>query len=147
MPILPFSSAGCKIALILQWGNRFSVGKGKTVEMHCYENDTSRNYMYWYRQYRTTGLQLIATSAATLEPTFEEDFKASLKLTRRNTKSCSLKILQLQVSDTVLYFCAAGDHRDKQVQGICKNLTSGSTVSSQIRKHEWATLTNASAPY
>ncbi|XP_048476659.1 immunoglobulin lambda-1 light chain-like [Rhincodon typus] len=102
--------ATCRSALISQWPECLSLQKGKTAEMHCYQNDTSYIYMYWYRQLSEAALQLVATSVGTSEPTFEDDFKARFKGTRRMTKSCSLKILKLEAADTAVYFCAANDN-------------------------------------
>ncbi|GCC16970.1 hypothetical protein chiPu_0017408 [Chiloscyllium punctatum] len=107
--LLPGSCTG---SLLSQWPQHLSIQKGKTAEMHCYQNGMSNTNMYWYRQLRGAGLQLIATSIGTSDPTFEKDFKTRFKGTRSDLESCSLKILKLEVSDTAVYYCAASDHSD-----------------------------------
>ncbi|GCC16968.1 hypothetical protein chiPu_0017407 [Chiloscyllium punctatum] len=102
--------ASCMSVLVSQLENHLSVGEGKMAEMHCYQNDTNENYMYWYRKHRGAGLELIVTSIFGSEPTFEESFKKRFEVTRTSQKSCSLKIRSLVPTDTAVYYCAASDH-------------------------------------
>uniref|UniRef100_UPI00398F5B4B M1-specific T cell receptor beta chain-like n=1 Tax=Pristiophorus japonicus TaxID=55135 RepID=UPI00398F5B4B len=104
--------APCRSAFVSQWPNRLSLGAGLTAEMHCYQNDTSENYMYWYRQRSGSGFQLIATSFSISDPTPEDSFKERFEGTRPDLKSCSLKVLSVAPADTAVYYCAAGDHSD-----------------------------------
>nr|AAA61563.1 T-cell receptor homolog [Heterodontus francisci] len=91
-------------------GNRLTVAEGKTVEMHCFQNDTSDSYMYWYRQQSGAGLLLIVTSIGTSDTSPEEGFKERFKVTRPDLKTCSLKILRVDQTDRAVYYCAASGH-------------------------------------
>ncbi|XP_067884561.1 uncharacterized protein [Heterodontus francisci] len=102
--------ARSRSALLTQWGNRLMVAEGTTAEMHCFQNDTSESYMYWYRQQSGAGLQLIVNSIGTSDPRPEEGFKERFKITRPDFKSCSLKILRVEQTDRAVYYCAARDH-------------------------------------
>ncbi|XP_067882236.1 uncharacterized protein [Heterodontus francisci] len=104
--------ARSRSAVVTQWGNRLTVAEGKTAEMHCFQNDTNENYMYWYRQHSGAGLQLIVTSVGTSDSTPAEGFKERFKATRPDLKTCSLKILRVDQTDRAVYYCAASDHSD-----------------------------------
>ncbi|XP_067882220.1 uncharacterized protein [Heterodontus francisci] len=104
--------AWSRSAVVTQWGNRLTVAEGKTAEMHCFQNDTNENYMYWYRQHSGAGLQLIVTSVGTSDSMPEDGFKERFKATRPDLKTCSLKILRVDQTDRAVYYCAASDHSD-----------------------------------
>lgn len=78
--------------------------------MHCYQNDTDYNYLYWYRQQRGKAFQLIVYIVAG-NPNYEEEFKSGFQAVSLK-KKWSLTIQSLQGEDEAVYLCAASLHSD-----------------------------------
>uniref|UniRef100_A0A3Q2P9D5 Ig-like domain-containing protein n=1 Tax=Fundulus heteroclitus TaxID=8078 RepID=A0A3Q2P9D5_FUNHE len=76
------------------------------AEIHCYQNDTDYEYLYWYRQLKGKEIQLIVYLLAG-NPNFESDFATGFEAVRSNTKQWSLTITSVQEKDEAVYLCAA----------------------------------------
>uniref|UniRef100_H3AMW1 Ig-like domain-containing protein n=1 Tax=Latimeria chalumnae TaxID=7897 RepID=H3AMW1_LATCH len=80
---------------------------GNPVEMNCTHNDTvSTANMYWYRQYRGQGPELIAYTKTVGSNQTEPGFQDKFEVMRLKTKETSLKIKKLKAADTASYLCA-----------------------------------------
>ncbi|MGH0141944.1 UNVERIFIED_CONTAM: hypothetical protein FKN15_074680 [Acipenser sinensis] len=89
-------------------------GAGGSAGMFC-EHDGGIDYkqMYWYRQLRGQGIQLLVFSMFGSDPQFEKDFsKERYEVNRSAVTKGSLKIKNLEPGDSALYFCSASKHSD-----------------------------------
>uniref|UniRef100_A0A3B4XBU6 Ig-like domain-containing protein n=1 Tax=Seriola lalandi dorsalis TaxID=1841481 RepID=A0A3B4XBU6_SERLL len=80
-----------------------------SAEMHCYQNDTDYEYLYWYRQLRGKDIQLVVYLVAG-SATFEEEFKSGFQAVTLTEKQWSLTISSVQEKDEAVYLCAASLH-------------------------------------
>ncbi|XP_023208413.1 immunoglobulin lambda-1 light chain-like [Xiphophorus maculatus] len=100
-----FWTAGvCKCVLITQWPRE--IISNSRAQMHCYQNDTDYEYLYWYRQLRGGQIQLIVYLLAG-NPNYEPDFKSGFEAERSQTKQWSLTVSSVQQKDEAVYLCAA----------------------------------------
>ncbi|XP_026163923.1 M1-specific T cell receptor beta chain [Mastacembelus armatus] len=97
--------------LITQWPHYISSHPSGSAEMHCYQNDTDYEYLYWYRQLRGKGFQLMVTIIAG-NANFEEGFKSGFEAVRPKEKQWSLTIPSVQEKDEAVYLCAASLHNN-----------------------------------
>jgi len=95
--------------LITQWPQYIASRPGGPAEMHCYQNDSDYEYLYWYRQLRGKGFQLMVNIIAGTA-TFEEGFKSGFQAAKLNEKQWSLTISSIQEADEAVYLCAARPH-------------------------------------
>ncbi|XP_058470978.1 immunoglobulin lambda-1 light chain-like [Solea solea] len=110
LTIFVFWAAGVsQCVLITQWPRNIARHPGISAEMHCYQNDTDYQYLYWYQQLRGNQIQLLVYIVAGY-PTFAEGFKSGYKALRVEQKQWSLKINSTQVKDEAVYLCAASLH-------------------------------------
>ena len=79
------------------------------AEMHCYQNDTDYQYMYWYIQQRGTQPQLLVYLVGS-SANYEEGFKSGFEAKILEKKQWSLKIPSAQRKDEAVYLCAASLH-------------------------------------
>ncbi|KAJ8247949.1 hypothetical protein GJAV_G00252440 [Gymnothorax javanicus] len=100
------SVKGQSLQKVSQWPSQSVVTLGSTVELQCSQS-SSDSYMYWYRQQRSTGLQLIMLSVYMSEPERGEKISDRFSSTRPKMEIISLTISQAEESDTGVYFCAA----------------------------------------
>nr|XP_024661989.1 immunoglobulin lambda-1 light chain [Maylandia zebra] len=109
LTFLIISAAGVsESVLITQWPHYISNPSNGLAKMHCYQNDTDYQYLYWYKQPRGKSFQLIvATVAGTSQ--FEEGFKSGFQA-EKNDKQWSLTITSIQEKDEAVYLCAARLH-------------------------------------
>uniref|UniRef100_A0A3Q2VXC9 Ig-like domain-containing protein n=1 Tax=Haplochromis burtoni TaxID=8153 RepID=A0A3Q2VXC9_HAPBU len=94
--------------LITQWPHYISNPSNGLVKMHCYQNDTDYQYLYWYKQPRGKSFQLIVATVAGISQ-FEEGFKSGFQA-EKNDKQWSLTITSIQEKDEAVYLCAARLH-------------------------------------
>nr|BAB82584.1 T-cell receptor beta, type 2 [Paralichthys olivaceus] len=92
--------------LITQWPHYISRFPSGSAEMHCYQNDTDYNYMYWYIQQRGKEPQLVVYLVGS-SVNFEEGFKSGFEAEIVQKKKWSLKIPSIQEKDEAVYLCAA----------------------------------------
>uniref|UniRef100_A0A3B4T5D1 Ig-like domain-containing protein n=1 Tax=Seriola dumerili TaxID=41447 RepID=A0A3B4T5D1_SERDU len=92
--------------LITQWPRYISRLPNGSAEMHCYQNDTDYEYLYWYRQLRGKDIQLVVYLVAG-SATFEEEFKSGFQAVTLTEKQWSLTISSVQEKDEAVYLCAA----------------------------------------
>nr|BAB82593.1 T-cell receptor beta, type 2 [Paralichthys olivaceus] len=92
--------------LITQWPHYISRFPSGSAEMHCYQNDTDYQFMYWYRQQRGKEPQLVVYLAGS-SVNFEEGFKSGFEAEIVQKKKWSLKIPSIQEKDEAVYLCAA----------------------------------------
>ncbi|XP_056249819.1 uncharacterized protein LOC130180343 [Seriola aureovittata] len=95
--------------LITQWPRYISRLPDGSAEMHCYQNDTDYEYLYWYRQLRGKDIQLVVYLVAG-SATFEEEFKSGFQAVTLTEKQWSLTISSVQEKDEAVYLCAASLH-------------------------------------
>ncbi|XP_047197501.1 M1-specific T cell receptor beta chain [Hippoglossus stenolepis] len=95
--------------LIPQWPQYISSFPSGSAEMHCYQNDTDYQYMYWYQQLRGTQLQLVVYVVGS-SAIYEEGFKSGFEAKIVQKKQWSLKIPSAQRKDEAVYLCAASLH-------------------------------------
>lgn len=95
--------------LITQWPHYISSLPGGLAEMHCYQNDTDYQYLYWYRQLRGKGFQLMV-SIIVGSASFEEEFKTGFQAKKSKEKQWSLTIPSVEKKDEAVYLCAASLH-------------------------------------
>lgn len=92
--------------------------------------------MLWYQQlHNSKSLALIGYSFGTADPVHETDFQKRFKMTRHNTTTGALKISELSLSDSAVYFCAAKRHSVVfSVMCLTKNLSikTGNTAISVV---------------
>lgn len=79
--------------------------------MHCYQNDTDYDYLYWYRQQRGKAFQLIVYILAS-NTNYEEEFKSGFEAVSSTKKKWSLTIRSFKKEDEAVYLCAASLHSD-----------------------------------
>ncbi|MGH0170839.1 UNVERIFIED_CONTAM: hypothetical protein FKN15_059614 [Acipenser sinensis] len=86
-------------------------GAQGSAGMFCeHDGDSSYTQMYWYRQLRGQGIQLLVFSDFYKDPEFEKDFsKDRYEVKRPAVTKGSLKIMNLEPSDSALYFCLFTD--------------------------------------
>lgn len=109
--------------LITQWPNYISSSPSGLAEMHCYQNDTDYDYLYWYRQLGRNGFQLVASMVGT-SVTFEEEFKSGFQVRKSKGKQWSLTIPSVQRKDEAVYLCAASPHSTAiDLRSVTKTLT------------------------
>lgn len=92
--------------LITQWPRYISRHPNGSAEMHCYQNDTDYEYLYWYRQLGGKDIQLVVYVVAG-SAKFEQGFKSGFESVKLNEKQYSLKIHSVQRKDEAVYLCAA----------------------------------------
>ncbi|XP_075304994.1 M1-specific T cell receptor beta chain-like [Odontesthes bonariensis] len=94
---------------ITQWPQYIASRPGGPAEMHCYQNDSDYEYLYWYRQLRGKAFQLMVIVLAGTA-TFEEGFKSGFQAAKLKEKQWSLTISSIQEADEAVYLCAARPH-------------------------------------
>uniref|UniRef100_A0A4W6BN23 Ig-like domain-containing protein n=1 Tax=Lates calcarifer TaxID=8187 RepID=A0A4W6BN23_LATCA len=94
---------------ITQWPHYISRPPGGLAEIHCYQNDTDYEYLYWYKQLRGKDIQLVVVLVVGT-PNFEEGFKSGFQAVKVNEKQWSLTISSVQGKDEAFYLCAASSH-------------------------------------
>ncbi|XP_076013842.1 M1-specific T cell receptor beta chain-like isoform X21 [Genypterus blacodes] len=101
-----WAAGAAQSVLITQWPRFISSLPSALAEMHCYQNNTEYDYLYWYRQQKEAAPQLIVSIVGSSE-TFEADFKSGFQAVRSEKKRWSLKIPSIQRKDEAVYLCAA----------------------------------------
>uniref|UniRef100_A0A8C1VMM2 Ig-like domain-containing protein n=1 Tax=Cyprinus carpio TaxID=7962 RepID=A0A8C1VMM2_CYPCA len=76
----------------------------------CKYDDSGKTNMLWYQQKNTAMALIVLSYGADSEPTYEDGFKERFKLERKNTLNGVLKIPDLSLSDSAVYFCAVSMH-------------------------------------
>lgn len=77
--------------------------------MHCYQNDTEYDYVYWYKQQKGKTFQFMGSVVAGLA-SFEEIYKSGFEAAIVTKKHSSLTITRVQREDEAAYLCAASLH-------------------------------------
>ena len=78
--------------------------------MHCFQNDTDYDYMYWYRQLQGKEPVLLARYVAQ-SATYEKGFDNGFKVWGKEKKKWSLTVDVKEDSEAV-YLCAASFHSE-----------------------------------
>ncbi len=84
--------------------------KNKTVVIKCSHDDNNMDYMQWYQQKDTAMALIVLSYGATADPNYEDGFKDRFKLERNDTLNGALKISDLSLSDSAVYYCAVSMH-------------------------------------
>lgn len=122
--------------LITQWPHYISSLPSGPAKMHCYQNDTDYQYLYWYKQLRGESFQLIVSIVAG-GVTFEEGFKSGFEAETSKEKQWSLTIPSVQKKDEAVYLCAASLH------SAAADLSAGTKTNSREAagcSHTWLTF-------
>uniref|UniRef100_A0A8C1SWQ6 Ig-like domain-containing protein n=1 Tax=Cyprinus carpio TaxID=7962 RepID=A0A8C1SWQ6_CYPCA len=83
--------------------------KDLSAELVCEHNIPSYTRIFWYKQTLSHDLTLLGyTWNKNSVP--EDNFNKKIKLDGDGAKNGSLKILQLEASDSAMYYCAASFH-------------------------------------
>ncbi len=82
----------------------------KMAEIKCSHDDSSKPYMQWYQQKDTAMALIVLSYGATADPNYEDGFKDRFKLERKDTLNGALKISDLSLSDSAVYYCAVSMH-------------------------------------
>lgn len=115
--------------LITQWPHYIVTAPSVLAEMHCYQNDTDYQYMYWYRQ-RGKSLQLIVTIVGATS-SFEEGFKSGFQAVTSKEKQWSLTVPSVQSEHEAVYLCAASLHSDvADLRSVTKTYSEGAGYCS-----------------
>lgn len=101
--------AAPQAVLITQWPPYVSSLPDGSAEMHCFQNDTDYDYVYWYRQKEGGSFQMVASLVTGLV-SFEEGFQSRFEAAAETKKFWSLKISSVQRADQAVYLCAASLH-------------------------------------
>ncbi len=80
-----------------------------TAELVCEHNISSYDRIFWYKQTLGHDLTLLGYTWEKNSVT-EDNFDKKIQLGGDGTKNGSLKILQLEASDSAMYYCAASVH-------------------------------------
>lgn len=92
--------------LITQWPKYIANGTGSSVEMHCYQNETDYDYLYWYQHKEGAGPVMMA-SYVVGSATYETGFKSGFKAWGMGKKQWSLTIESVEADQGAVYLCAA----------------------------------------
>lgn len=110
-------SGVCEAVLITQWPSYIVSNSRDRAQMHCYQNDTSYDYLYWYRQLKGGEIQLIVyLIAGSANP--EPDFKSGYEAVKLSNKQWSLNISSVQEKDEAVYLCAVSHTVQRQTSGL-----------------------------
>ncbi|KAK5886869.1 hypothetical protein CesoFtcFv8_017860 [Champsocephalus esox] len=113
----------CQSVLITQWPHYISRLPNGSAEMHCYQNETNYDYVYWYRQQRGQGFQLMAYVVAGFA-NYEDGFTSGYQAVKVKEKQLwSLSISSVQEEDEAVYLCAASLHSAATDLRPAQNLT------------------------
>ncbi len=82
----------------------------KRAEIKCSYNDSSKPYMLWYQQKDTAMVLILFSYGATADPSYEDTFKDRFELERKHILNGVLKISDLSLSDSAVYYCAVSTH-------------------------------------
>lgn len=95
--------------LITQWPRFISRPPDGSAEMHCFQNDSDYDYLFWYRQKDGESFQMVASLVAGLV-NFEEGFQSGFEAAAETKKLWRLKLSRVQRADQAVYLCAARLH-------------------------------------
>uniref|UniRef100_A0A8C1DVD6 Ig-like domain-containing protein n=1 Tax=Cyprinus carpio carpio TaxID=630221 RepID=A0A8C1DVD6_CYPCA len=85
--------------------------KTETAVITCSHDDNNMDYMQWYQQKDTAMVLIVLSYGATGgDPSYEDEFKGRFKLDRTATVNGVLKISNLSLSDSAVYYCAVSMH-------------------------------------
>ncbi len=85
--------------------------KNKTVVIKCSHDDSNMDYMQWYQQKDTAMVLIVFSYSATGgDPSYEDKFKDRFELERKHILNGVLKISDLSLSDSAVYYCAVSMH-------------------------------------
>lgn len=111
--------------LITQWPQYISSPPDGSAEMHCFQNDTDYDYVFWYRQQEGQGFQMMAYVSAGLA-NFEEGFQSGFEVATVTKKHSTLKISSVARAAQAAYLCAASLH----------NAAAGRTSATNTRRSD-----------
>uniref|UniRef100_A0A674PRB2 Ig-like domain-containing protein n=1 Tax=Takifugu rubripes TaxID=31033 RepID=A0A674PRB2_TAKRU len=84
----------------------------QTVTLDCHYTSTATDvYIFWYKQDGTSRPQFILSRVKGDKGKTEDEFKERFSSTLNSTmKSAPLKIQELQLSDSAVYYCALSEN-------------------------------------
>ncbi|MEE6487002.1 hypothetical protein FKM82_014760, partial [Ascaphus truei] len=108
--VLNFVPCLCYGVQVTQEQKLLIVQTGKTVNLHCQQNDSSYHKMFWYQQKPGEGLELMVYSVDEASGDMEEKFKARWSLNRTHLLNSTLCLTSAESQDAAVYFCAVSKH-------------------------------------
>uniref|UniRef100_A0A3Q3X1X2 Ig-like domain-containing protein n=1 Tax=Mola mola TaxID=94237 RepID=A0A3Q3X1X2_MOLML len=131
-----------KSVLITQWPQYISSPPSGTAQIHCYQNNTDYQYLYWYRQQRGTDLQFIVYILAS-SVNFEDGFKSGFQAAKLTEKQWSLTINSVQSKDEAVYLCAASLHGAvADLRSVAKTYSIKTSDSHHINQYKKRIIPN-----
>ncbi|XP_063764368.1 uncharacterized protein LOC134881153 [Eleginops maclovinus] len=121
--LLHLSETPCYVSqsvLITQWPPYISRLPNGSAEMHCYQNETNYDYVYWYRQQRGKGFQFMVSVVAGLA-TFQQGFKSGYQAVKGKQQS-SLRIGNVQEEDEAVYLIKKDVHIEPTGGGTARGM-------------------------
>lgn len=115
---------------ITQWPKDISNLTGSSVDMHCYQNETDYDYLYWYQHKEGAGPVMMVTYVSG-RATFESDFNSGFKAWGSGKKQWSLTINSVQAGQGAVYLCAASLHSEC-VRGSSITKTRGQPIPHSV---------------
>lgn len=112
--------------LITQWPHYISSLSSVRAEIHCYQNNTDHQYLYWYKQKERSFQLVVAIVLGT--PNFEDGFKSGFETEASKAKQWSLIISSVERKDEAVYLCAASEHSDVTDRSSVTKTYNGDTV-------------------
>lgn len=113
--------------LITQWPKDIANVTGSSVNMHCYQNETDYDYLYWYQHKEGAGPVMMA-SYIVGSASYETGFTSGFKAWGVGKKQWSLTIESVEADLEAVYLCAASQHSE-------------TVLGSSIAKTTWQHIT------
>uniref|UniRef100_A0A9J8BCA6 Ig-like domain-containing protein n=1 Tax=Cyprinus carpio carpio TaxID=630221 RepID=A0A9J8BCA6_CYPCA len=100
--------------------------KTESAVITCSHDDNNMDYMLWYQQ-KDTAMVLIVFNYGG-DPSYEDEFKGRFKLDRTATVNGVLKISNLSLSDSAVYYCAVSMHTHIKILNVCTLRKAAKTI-------------------
>ncbi len=86
------------------------VNKNDMAKLTCSYDDSAKPNMLWYQQKDTAMALIVLSLGATADPSYEDGFKDRFESERKHILNGVLKISDLSLSDSAVYYCAVSMH-------------------------------------
>ncbi len=108
------------------------VNKNDMAKLTCSYDDSGKPNMLWYQQKDTAMTLIVLSYGAETDHMYEDEFKDRFELERTDILNGVLKISDLSLSDSAVYYCAVSMHSALVfVTCLTKNQTTRHTGNTQ----------------